>query len=124
MALYTVPNLASQQTDGSYSARTNGSHLRIAVQRVYDILQNLEEHIPNDPKLDAVIKAIGYMIHTSTGSGVEKFLPGRTVVGGSITQLNASQCKFAMTLFNGLIPTDADISECPTNSSSRSAGSL
>ncbi len=35
MALYTVPNLADKQTDGSYLARTKGSHLRIAVQRVY-----------------------------------------------------------------------------------------
>lgn len=109
MALYTVPNLADQQTDGSYYARTNGLHLRIAVQRVYDILKNLREHISNNPKLDAVINAVQYMIETNTGSGVERYLPQRTVNGGSIAQLNGVQCKFAMTLFNGLVPTDADI---------------
>lgn len=56
MALYTFPNLADHQTDGSYYARTNGSHLRIAVQRVHDILKNVREHIPNDFRvLNAVL---------------------------------------------------------------------
>ena len=109
MALYIVPNLADQQTDGSYHARTNGLHLRIAVQRVHAVLKNVREHIINEPRLDAVIKPIGFMMETSTGSGVERLLPGRTVTGGSIQQLNKTHCEFAMTLFNGLVPTDADI---------------
>ena len=44
-----------------------------------------------------------------TGSGVGKCLPGHQVPGGSISQLDATQCTFAMTLFNGLVYSDADI---------------
>lgn len=93
MALYTVPNLADKQTDGSYLARTNGSHLRIAVQRVYDILKNLRRHVPNDPRLDAVIEAVQYMIKTGTVSGVDTVLPIRLFLedrSNSSTQCNAN----------------------------------
>ncbi|MCJ1236383.1 hypothetical protein MMC14_004364 [Varicellaria rhodocarpa] len=51
MALYAVPNLPDQQIDGSFFARTNGSRLRIVVERVYDILKTLRDHITNDPIL-------------------------------------------------------------------------
>ena len=109
MALYTCPNLPDQQADGSYFARTNGAHLRISVQRVHDILKNLKEHITNEPRLDAVIEAVRYMIETRTGSGVERYLPRKTVTGGSIQQLTGMQCTFAMDLFNRLVPTDAEV---------------
>ena len=110
MALYIVPNAADQQKDGGYFERTNGLHLRTAVQRVYDALVILQtEHIQNSDALDRVVAAVQYMIQTGTGSGVERKLPGRTVTGGAIRQLDVNQCKFAMTLFNGMVWTDADI---------------
>lgn len=110
MALYIVPNTADQQKDGGYFERTNALHLRTAVQRVCDALVILQkEHIQNSDDLDSVVAAVQYMIRTGTGSGVERQLPGRTVAGGAITQLDAQQCKFAMKLFNGMVWTDADI---------------
>jgi hypothetical protein len=111
LALYVVPNLPDRQTDGSYYLRSNGAHLRRAVHRVYDVLLNIEERITNESSLKAVISAVSYMMNTSTGSGVEKHLPSRTVPGGSMSQLSAGQCKFTMELFNKLVPTDADIQE-------------
>jgi hypothetical protein len=110
MALYIVPNTADQQNDGGYFERTNGLHLRTAVQRVYDTLVILQtEYIQDSEDLDSVVAAVQYMIQTGTGSGVERKLPGRTVSGGAITQLDAEECKFAMKLFNGMVWTDADI---------------
>ena len=107
-ALYIVPNLNDQQPDGSYYKRTNGSHLRLAVERVYDVLKILRESI-DDPRLEAVIKAVSYMIERGTGSGARRFFPDGSVAGGSISQLNAKQCTFAMMLFNEMVPTDEDV---------------
>ena len=109
MALYVAPNLGDVQPDGFYYARTNGSHLRKAVQRVLEILENIGEHILNSPELTVTIKAVRYMFYSGTGSGFERHLPGRSIAGGSISQLHAAQCMFAMTLFNGMVPTAADI---------------
>jgi hypothetical protein len=110
MALYIVPNTADWQDDGGYFERTNGMHIRTAVRRVYDALVILQtEYIQNSRDLDNVIAAVHYMIQTGTGSGVERKLPGRTVPGGAITQLDAEQCKFAMKLFDGTVWMDADI---------------
>ncbi len=109
-ALYIVPNTADQQKDGDYFGRTNGLHLRTAVQRVYEVLLILQtEYIQGCKDLDKVVAAVEYMIRTGTGSGVERKLPGRAVTGGSITQLDAKECKFAMQLFNRTVWTDADI---------------
>lgn len=111
MALYIVPNTADQQKDGGYFERTNGLHLRTAVQRVHDALVILQtEYIQDSEDLDSVVAAVHYMIRTGTGSGVERYLRGRTVIGGAtITRLNAKECNFAMKLFNEMIWMDTDI---------------
>lgn len=102
--------MADTQKDGGYFKRTNGLHLRTAVQRVLDALMLLQsEHIQNSQILDDVVEAVKYMVVNATGSGVERKLPSRKVDGGAITQLNAEHCKFAMRLFNGMVWTDTDI---------------
>jgi hypothetical protein len=106
MALYVVPNMSDREKDGNYIERTNGSHLRTAVRRVYVILIRLRErYFQNSNDLDSIIPAIGYMVEEWTGSGVN----GYTVQGGAIAQLNAEQCKFATNMFNKMVWSDADI---------------
>jgi hypothetical protein len=110
MALYVVPNTSDLQKDGGYFERTNGLHMRTAMRRVYDALIILRRtYIQDSEALDRVTVAILYMIEKGTGSGVERELPGKTIPGGEITQLNAEQCKFATGLFNGMVWTNADI---------------
>ncbi|KAF3022516.1 hypothetical protein E8E14_011758 [Neopestalotiopsis sp. 37M] len=110
MALYVVPNTSDRQKDGSYFERTNGTHLRTSVRRVYDCLVMLQkEHMQSRDDLDMVIEAVWYMIKSGPGSGVERKLPSRTVPGGQRVQLNAEQCKFATNLFNKMVWLDADI---------------
>jgi len=85
--------------------------VRKAVARVLEVLKEIEEKIPNDRNLKNVIKALDYMITTNTGSGVEKYLGSWSVPGGDLSQLDKRHCDFAMRLFNGLVPTDAQINE-------------
>lgn len=58
-----------------------------------------------------VIGVVRYTKDTQAASGVERYLPGRHVIGPSMPQLSAGQCRFALALFNELRATNADIQE-------------
>jgi hypothetical protein len=77
-----------------------------AVQRVLDVLQDvILKNFPLDNNLQDVIRAVGYMVRSGTGSGVGNHgVPQEGVPGGSLTQLNGQQCTLAMKIFNDFEP--------------------
>ena len=83
--------------------------LRFKSRDILEVLKQTEEKIPDDKDLQNIIAAAHYMIATNTGSGVERYLPGKSVPGGHTSQLNRSRCDFAMRLFNNLTLKDAQI---------------
>jgi hypothetical protein len=82
-----------------------------AMKRTLVVLeQNIAEKFPNNANVEAVVNAVRYMVVHHTGSGVERYLPGREVPGGALDQLNGKNCAFAIRIFNNFTPlSDEDV---------------
>lgn len=113
MSLYCIPFQSDSQPDGLYAGRQNGTVFRGAIARLAETLRSIRSRLSDVEAVDLnmVVKAVEYMVASGTGSGVEKFLPGRVVREPAALRvvLTKRQLEEVLDIFKEVYPTDEQV---------------